>query len=357
MKKGILFLALTLVVFISVSAQSVRAQVFNDSADWMFYSSSLLTSDSGPNNHTLNNSGVTWLADPPYGSTSQGCANFSGTQTQFSTVDTMNLTPSAIVRISGWTKGSNGTAGVAYIVSDSDMNTPGAIVVYQSGAGLVAAWMADINGPYKLVIDDAFGGSNPGWVGWTAVYNQTALPADRFSLSAGGDFGVGTYPTGQNLYPFLNHPIWMGSNQDTAGHNYANELGEVKIIAQGAMAPISVTVKLGGLNSSGDYTLNPIRVLLRDSADTTTLETQNYTPASAPTLNPTTISFPTVAPGTYLVRALAGKFLSESALVTAIGGQTNTVSLTLLGGDLNCDGFVEDQDYSIMGIGWYQGGN
>jgi hypothetical protein len=106
----------------------------------------------------------------------------------------------------------------------------------------------------------------------------------------------------------------------------------------------------------GDMSLVNLRVDIRDSTDSVTIKTQTVTP-SAPvgSTSVTTVMFPTVPTGSYIVRASAGKWLTSSTPVTFSSGNT-VVGLSLLNGDLNGDNYVEDQDYSIMGEAWYQGG-
>jgi len=101
-----------------------------------------------------------------------------------------------------------------------------------------------------------------------------------------------------------------------------------------------------------------LRVDVRNSTDTMTIASQLVVPNQPVSgTSTTTVSFPTLANGNYLVRASSCEWLTNSAPVTVASGGTSTVNLSLLNGDINGDNFVEDQDYSILGEAWYKGGN
>jgi hypothetical protein len=102
----------------------------------------------------------------------------------------------------------------------------------------------------------------------------------------------------------------------------------------------------------GDWTLMNPRVDLLDSAGRT-VASQNFAVTSS---NGST-TFNQVPIGTYTVRGLAPHYLTEVATSTVTVGGTATANVALVAGDINGDNFVEDQDYSIMGVAWYQGGN
>jgi hypothetical protein len=105
-------------------------------------------------------------------------------------------------------------------------------------------------------------------------------------------------------------------------------------------------------NYVGDYTLANLEVYVLSTDGTTTISTQTITPKT----ENSTVVFHGVPVGTYLIRASSAKWLSESGNASITANTTSTISLVLPNGDLNGDGAIEDQDYSIMGANWYQGG-
>jgi hypothetical protein len=148
------------------------------------------------------------------------------------------------------------------------------------------------------------------------------------------------------------------------GTNPANWLGTIptsatpNCLAYGQTPVGLVTnVTLPYLDPSADLALWSIRVDVRDAADTTTLATQTISAYPAGPGGSYQVNFPTLAAGSYLVRASSAKYLAQSAPVTIPSGGAGIVNLRLLNGDINGDGAVEDQDYSIMGIAWYQSGD
>jgi hypothetical protein len=119
--------------------------------------------------------------------------------------------------------------------------------------------------------------------------------------------------------------------------------------------PLAARVTLSYLYSGFDPRVYMMRVNVMNSAGTV-VATQTVSANPKPTKSYYEFDFQ-VAPGNYTVQAFASKFLSQSqsATVTAAGG--TVVNLPMVNGDINGDNFVEDQDYSIMGEFWYQGGD
>ena len=103
---------------------------------------------------------------------------------------------------------------------------------------------------------------------------------------------------------------------------------------------LSVNVNLQDF--SGDFSLVPVKVDVRDSTDTQTLYTQTVTPTG----NNLTVLFTTnPGAGNYLVRAFACQWLPVSVPVTVAAGQSAEVSLSLPNGDVNGDGTIDKSDY------------
>jgi hypothetical protein len=179
-------------------------------------------------------------------------------------------------------------------------------------------------------------------ISWSVANGTTTLYATTNSA-----YLVALTPVASGLGQ--NMPI---SCQTPVPYNYLQSMTLNTLPVQGLVA--NVTLK----NYSGDMSLVNIRVDIRNTADTTTLYSQYAVPAAqSGGTSVTNVTFPILPAGNYLVRASAGKWLTSSANTTVALGQMPTVSLSLLNGDLNGDNFVEDQDYSIMGVAWYQGGN
>jgi outer membrane protein assembly factor BamB len=130
-----------------------------------------------------------------------------------------------------------------------------------------------------------------------------------------------------------NNTIYLGASD---GNLYA--IGPPVIVAN---------VNLG--NYSGDFSLMRVRVNLMQSNGTVVA---SQTVQAASTIS---VTFSGFQYGNYTVQAFAPEWLSQSQPVT-FNSPTTTVNMTLLNGDVNGDNFVEDQDYSIMGVYWYQGG-
>jgi len=66
-------------------------------------------------------------------------------------------------------------------------------------------------------------------------------------------------------------------------------------------------------------------------------------------------SFITTLTGSYTACAKCSHWLAKAMPVTISSTGAGTVNFTLINGDINGDNFIEDQDYSLLGLAWYSG--
>jgi hypothetical protein len=119
---------------------------------------------------------------------------------------------------------------------------------------------------------------------------------------------------------------------------------------------LQVNVTLAWLDPSADLTMIPAVVDVLDSASNIA-QTQTIL-ASQGHGWPVVVSPQfTMVPGSYTVKVSAPGYLVMKTPVTINSSGSVTVNSALMSGDINGDNFVEDQDYSILGVGWYQGGD
>lgn len=123
---------------------------------------------------------------------------------------------------------------------------------------------------------------------------------------------------------------------------------------------VAVTANLLNYSTNGALANVSCEFDLRDVADTTTIMTKTVYGSSGGVVNNGTalksvVTFSGMAPGQYLVRAKGNHWLSNSATVTAAVLTYPNVVLSCANGDINNDNYVEDQDYSLLGVAWYSG--
>jgi hypothetical protein len=140
---------------------------------------------------------------------------------------------------------------------------------------------------------------------------------------------------------------WLGTITTSAPAN---------CIASFVSPALVVDVATPYIASGADLTLWSVKVDVIDSTGTT-VATKTISATQTIATNLYEFDFAALAAGTYTVRGYAPRFLNQSVSATVTTGGSTSVALTLVNGDLNGDNFVEDQDYSIMGVGWYQGGD
>ena len=153
-------------------------------------------------------------------------------------------------------------------------------------------------------------------------------------------------PDGTIKWSYPIGPIWSSPIIGTDGTIYVGSQSNGFY----AIGPTTLNVYINLGNYIGDFSLMLVRVNVLDSTGNT-VATQTV-PAAATT----SVTFTNIAYGSYTVQAFAPKWLSQSQTVTLGASGSATVNMTLMDGDLNGDNFVEDQDYSILGLAWYQEG-
>jgi hypothetical protein len=238
---------------------------------------------------------------------------------------------------------------------------------------------------------------------WSLMLSGTSNPSIWYSGGYGGNFPQPiSMCLGPDYYGTGNKALWVGNAYALIGPSLSNA---TMLAVSGpwdttpwtvtSLGTIAFPVALGGGNTNMDrissfieptitgatVTANVtlqnydqhgyngtnlvpniwVKVQLRDTADTTTLYTQTVTGSCAHTKVGSawdltdSVTFTGVTPGSYLVRAWGNHWISDSAVVTVAAGQTGTVSLPCYNGDINGDNFIEDQDYSLLGVAWYSG--
>jgi hypothetical protein len=240
---------------------------------------------------------------------------------------------------------------------------------------------------------------------WSLMLSGTSNPSIWATGGYGGNFptpysiclGPDYYRTGQrdlwvgNQYaligPSVNNSVmlavsgpwdttpWTVTSLGTAAFPVALGGGNTNICRMSAyiepsVANITANVTLrdysqAGYNGTGVPWYVWVKVQLRDSADTTTLYTQTITGSCSHVSYSydrgtrwglfQQVNFTNIPPGSYLVRAGGNTWLTNSAIVTVSANGQAAVNLMCWNGDTNGDNFVEDQDYSLMGIAWYSG--
>lgn len=203
-----------------------------------------------------------------------------------------------------------------------------------------------------------YGGSwnyavSPQWVNNTTPNGTMTISRGPYSnaLTASIQWANGTswsqtvVPTSPNWPAYVNAMTSVGFRIYKAEVQY---LDGTLVTPEGANLTANVTMP----NYIGDWSLNKLRVDVWNSAGTSVLASGSIVPTSGSA----SMGF-NMSPGTYTVRANAPGWLTNASTVTVNSTSSTIVPLPLLNGDINGDNFVEDQDYSIMGVGWYQGGN
>jgi len=383
MKKGIM-LAIALIAISSTAFVSI-ARAAGDSAEWTFAASGTAAKvDVSGNGHTLATDwiGITWLADAPAGYT--GSMSFNGSQDWLDTyasggVRNINLSTWPIIHVKYSLKYTNTTNSVVLdqdaangffydqgsFRSQATYNYPAAV---DSSGCVFFRWneWGTVNGSGNTGVhycDRWFHGCADGkWHTYQADIDPSqADPTQRLKFYMDGvlstDNGGRTDPVGTPA-AFANTSLCIGAATYEGSSVYApfrGQIADVKIWGNLGPGSLNANVTNPFLSDFADLTLLPIRVDVRDSADTTTLFTQTVFGTSYN--SPVTVNWPTIAAGTYLVRAASTCCLTETATAVITGGNATTVNITLVNGDINQDGFIEDQDYSLLGLAWYQGSN
>jgi len=120
---------------------------------------------------------------------------------------------------------------------------------------------------------------------------------------------------------------------------------------------------ISSMGVSGNVTLQgyigspagiPVTIEIRDSAGTV-LEIHPISLAYGSNFN--FAVFNPLLTGNYSAVAKAPCWLAKSMPLTLDSNQNGSVNFILPAGDVNGDNFVEDQDYSLMGLNWYQSGD
>jgi hypothetical protein len=159
--------------------------------------------------------------------------------------------------------------------------------------------------------------TDPTW-GVSAVGSSFAFPAANSSISV---TGVVSADTSSNIR------LKMRS---------ASDLGAVNLVS-GTITLTYYQPPVTGITGA---------VELQNSSGTI-LETHNITLNSSGGY-----SFATTLTGSFTAVAKCWHWLAK-AMPVSISSGAGTVNFTLLNGDINGDNFVEDQDYSLMGVAWY----
>jgi hypothetical protein len=112
---------------------------------------------------------------------------------------------------------------------------------------------------------------------------------------------------------------------------------------------ISGTVTLN--NYVGDITQVPVTVEVQSTSSTTAIETDTVSLDSAGNYSfiPTTQGLS----GTYNVVAKASHWLAQCVPTVLDTDGSGVANFSLINGDVNGDNFIEDQDYSLLGVSWY----
>jgi subtilisin family serine protease len=202
-------------------------------------------------------------------------------------------------------------------------NSPTVFGISYTGSGqtLQSAWWAqDYNCgvvDYQVAIGTSSGSTNVmSWtdVGWntSGSFNITSAGGKPCYLSVKAINGVG-----------ITSPITINGPGTTVSG---------KLILQNYVASITQV---------------PITVQLRQHGSSTTIRTVNLASDTSYTLS-------SVTSGTYDFAFKASHWLQRVVSNVVIGSQPVQLPVvTLLNGDINGDNFVEDQDYSLLGLAWY----
>jgi hypothetical protein len=145
---------------------------------------------------------------------------------------------------------------------------------------------------------------------------------------------TGIYDSGPN--------IWIsGYGEDSGGAFYA-------YLWHYVFGSVSGTINLGPY--VGDKTKIPVVIEVRDSTNSTILETHtmNMDSTGKYSFNISTMGLT----GNHYITAKPSHWLAKGLLVNLSGG-ADTANFTVANGDINGDNYVEDQDYSLMGLAWY----
>ena len=154
------------------------------------------------------------------------------------------------------------------------------------------------------------------------------------------------------------HPSYGDYCGSTVTGLWASDSGEIWVSGYGTYAGsvlwhfvpgISGTVTLN--NYVGDVTQVPVTVEIQSTSSTTAIETDTVSLDSAGNYSfiPTTQGLS----GTYNVVAKASHWLAQCMPTVLDTDGSGVASFSLINGDVNGDNFIEDQDYSLLGVSWY----
>jgi outer membrane protein assembly factor BamB len=119
-----------------------------------------------------------------------------------------------------------------------------------------------------------------------------------------------------------------------------------------AIGPITLSGKVTLQSYTGDVTKVPMTVALRNQGSTVALETHTVNLGTDGSYS-CSISTPSLASGSFTVLAKASHWLAQSVPLSTDTEGNGLASFMLLNGDINGDNFVEDQDYSLLGVAWH----
>jgi len=154
------------------------------------------------------------------------------------------------------------------------------------------------------------------------------------------------------------HPSYGDYCGSTVTGLWASDSGEIWVSGYGTYAGsvlwhfvpgISGTVALS--NYVGDVTQVPVTVEIQSTSSTTAIETDTISLDSAGNYSfiPTTQGLS----GAYNVVAKASHWLAQCVPTVLDTDGSGVASFSLINGDVNGDNFIEDQDYSLLGVSWY----
>jgi hypothetical protein len=150
----------------------------------------------------------------------------------------------------------------------------------------------------------------------------------------------------------------LGATPDTTNHLLsASNLTSLGYFAVGTSASQAKTLT-GNINLQNWAPVAPLQtagitpssIEIQDTTGTILEETLVVTLDSAGNYSITHSE----ADGNYLAVAKVWHWLAQAVPITITDGQA-TANFSLKNGDINGDNFVEDQDYSLLGVAWYSG--
>jgi hypothetical protein len=222
-----------ILVLFTISACSVEGLLFSCTshaatvAYWQFEPGNLEADSVG--GHVLSNTGVTSSADKSPLAPGTGSALFSGTQTAFSTTQTLDLSSYTDLTVEYLIKTGHTALAIVFEHFGANTNEPGVFGSAINDIGLsLEGYQRGTTGTYISATSADVTDGN--WHHVAVTIDGSETGADRIKLFVDGvdigEFQPGFTPAGTP--PFLNQTFYIGSRGNT-GFKFAGSLDELRI--------------------------------------------------------------------------------------------------------------------------------